>query len=27
MSACIGAGLVRWDAAARVIEEATDAAG
>jgi hypothetical protein len=25
MSACIGAGLVRWDAAARVIAEATDA--
>ncbi len=26
MSACIGAGLVRWDAAVRVIEEATDEA-
>ncbi|MFW6775418.1 hypothetical protein ACOACO_14115 [Nocardioides sp. CPCC 205120] len=26
MSACVGAGLVRWDAAARVIEEAIDAA-
>jgi hypothetical protein len=25
MSACIGAGLTRWDAAARAIEEATDA--
>lgn len=25
MSACIGAGLARWEAAARVIEEATDA--
>ncbi len=25
MSACIGAGLARWDAAARVIAEATDA--
>jgi hypothetical protein len=25
MSACIGAGLARWDAAARAIEEATDA--
>lgn len=25
MSACVGAGLARWDAAARVIEEATDA--
>jgi hypothetical protein len=27
MSACVGAGLTRWDAAARAIEEATDAAG
>jgi hypothetical protein len=26
MSACVGAGLARWDAAARAIEEATDAA-
>jgi len=25
MSACVGAGLARWDAAARVIVEATDA--
>jgi hypothetical protein len=25
MSACVGAGLARWDAAARVIEEATGA--
>ena len=25
MSACVGAGLARWDAAARAIEEATDA--
>ncbi|MFJ1767363.1 hypothetical protein ACIOD2_44020 [Amycolatopsis sp. NPDC088138] len=25
MSACIGAGLARWDTAVRVIEEATDA--
>ncbi|RSD11788.1 hypothetical protein [Amycolatopsis eburnea] len=25
MSACVGAGLARWDAAARVIAEATDA--
>ncbi|HEY4458875.1 MAG TPA: hypothetical protein VGN81_31470 [Pseudonocardiaceae bacterium] len=25
MSACIGAGLARWDAATRVIEEAADA--
>ncbi|MFL6142154.1 MAG: hypothetical protein ACJ72N_09870 [Labedaea sp.] len=25
MSACIGAGLTRWDAATRAIEEATDA--
>lgn len=25
MSACIGAGLTRWDAAVRAIEEATDA--
>jgi hypothetical protein len=25
MSACIGAGLARWDAAGRAIEEATDA--
>ena len=25
MSACVGAGLARWDAAVRVIEEATDA--
>lgn len=25
MSACVGAGLARWDTAARVIEEATDA--
>jgi hypothetical protein len=25
MSACIGSGLARWDAAARVIAEATDA--
>lgn len=25
MSACIGAGLARWDAATRAIEEATDA--
>ncbi|MTD56621.1 hypothetical protein [Amycolatopsis pithecellobii] len=25
MSACIGAGLARWDTAARAIEEATDA--
>jgi hypothetical protein len=25
MSACIGAGLTRWDAAARAIEEAADA--
>lgn len=25
MSACIGAGLARWDAAATAIEEATDA--
>ncbi|MEV6908700.1 hypothetical protein [Amycolatopsis sp. NPDC051071] len=27
MSACVGAGLTRWDAATRVIEEATDAPG
>lgn len=26
LSACVGAGLARWDAAVRVIEEATDAA-
>ncbi|WJL94087.1 hypothetical protein QSU92_08685 [Microbacterium sp. ET2] len=26
MSACVGAGLVRWDAATRAIEEAMDAA-
>jgi hypothetical protein len=25
MSACVGAGLARWDAAVRAIEEATDA--
>lgn len=25
MSACVGAGLARWDAAVHVIEEATDA--
>jgi hypothetical protein len=25
MSACIGAGLTRWDAATRAIEQATDA--
>ncbi|GAA3439877.1 hypothetical protein [Kutzneria kofuensis] len=25
MSACVGAGLARWDAAARIIEEASDA--
>jgi hypothetical protein len=25
MSACVGAGLLRWDAATRAIEEATDA--
>jgi hypothetical protein len=25
MSACVGAGLARWEAAARAIEEATDA--
>lgn len=25
MSACVGAGLARWDAAVRVIEEASDA--
>lgn len=27
MSACVGAGLTRWDAAVRAIEEATDAPG
>lgn len=27
MSACVGAGLSRWDAATRAIEEAMDAAG
>lgn len=27
MSACVGAGLTRWDAATRVIEEAANAPG